>query len=99
MTLFTVVYRPGPKWVQGRRFHEQEGIVAHREFLGDQFNKRTLVAAGPFLDDRGGIAIFECESPSELDALLQSDNTIAGGLMTYETHPCALPFLRGDPSQ
>jgi len=49
---------------------------------------------GPFLDDTGGIAIYEASTDEELIALLQQDKTITGCLMTYELHPCALPFMR-----
>jgi len=96
VSLFTVIYRPGPRWVEGRRFQEQDGISAHRDFLGEQFASGKLVAAGPFLDDSGGVAIFECGSSDELDGLLRRDQTIAEGLMEYETHPCVLPFMRTD---
>ena len=99
MSLFTVIYRPGPRWAGDRRFQEQEGISAHRDFLGEQFASGKLFAAGPFLDDSGGIAIFECGSSDELDRLLRRDQTIAGGLMEYEAHPCILPFTRTDATQ
>ena len=97
--MFTVIYHTGPQWVEGRRFQEQDGISAHRDFLGEQFANGKLFAAGPFLDDTGGVAIFELESSDELDGLLRRDQTIAEGLMEYEAHPCILPFMRTDATQ
>ncbi|MBV9233514.1 MAG: hypothetical protein JO030_05675 [Candidatus Eremiobacteraeota bacterium] len=94
MTFFAVIYRPGSNWVQGRAFQEQDRIVAHRDFLREQFDHRRVLIAGPFLDDQGGIGIFECASSDELVELLQEDTTIAQNLLAYEAHPCALPFIR-----
>jgi len=94
MSLFTVIYKPGPRWIAGRRFHEQEGVSGHRDFLAERHAAGDLLVGGPFLDDTGGIAIYEASTDEELIALLQQDKTITGRLMTYELHPCALPFMR-----
>ena len=94
MSLFTVIYKPGPRWIAGRHFHEQEGVIDHRNFLAERHAAGDLLVGGPFLDDSGGIAIYEASTNEDLIELLRQDKTIAGQLMTYELHPCALPFMR-----
>ena len=89
-----MIYKPGPRWVADRRFHEQDGVMHHRDFLAERHAAGDLVAGGPFLDDSGGIAIYETESTEKLQQMLSSDRSIERGLLVYEAHPCALPFFR-----
>jgi uncharacterized protein len=94
VTLFTVIYKPGPRWIAGRHFHEQNGVMHHRDFLAERHAAGDLVAGGPFLDDSGGLAIYETNSSETLKQLLSGDQSLESGLLTYEAHPCALPFFR-----
>jgi uncharacterized protein YciI len=66
----------------------------HRDFLAQRHAAGELVAGGPFLDDSGGIAIYEIESIEKLQQLLHGDQSVGSGLLVYEAHPCALPFVR-----
>jgi uncharacterized protein YciI len=93
-SLFVVIYKPGPRWKAGVPFHEQPGIMAHRDFLLKQYEAGALEFGGPFLDHSGGLAAFEANSCEDLERLLNLDETIANGLQTYELHPLALPFKR-----
>lgn len=94
MSTFAVIYKPGSNWVAGRPFHEQERIGQHREFLNDEHSAGHVLVAGPFLDDSGGFAIFEAASADELTGMLDRDATVQHEILTYEIHPCALPFMR-----
>jgi uncharacterized protein YciI len=91
--LFTVIYRPGRLWDPQRTAFEQDNIAAHRDFLAARLADKTLCAGGPFLDDAGGIAIYEYASGEHLEDLVGTDPTIIAGLMTYEIHPCIFPFV------
>ncbi|HEY1429694.1 MAG TPA: hypothetical protein VGF18_08975 [Candidatus Tumulicola sp.] len=90
--LFAIVYRPGERWDHQKSAFEQDGISAHRDFLGARFADGTLMLGGPFLDDCGGIGVYKVDSREQLVALIATDTTISSNLMTYELHPCALPF-------
>jgi uncharacterized protein len=94
VSLFAVIYRPGPLWVAGVPLQGQDGIARHIDFLSEQLSKGKLIFAGPFLDDTGGVAIFDVPTSEELTSLLAQDETIARQLMSYDSHPCALPFMR-----
>ena len=93
-----MIYKPGPRWFAGRPFHEQDGVMHHRDFLAGRYAAGDLVAAGPFLDDTGGIAIYEANSSETLQQALSSDRSIESGLLVYEAHPCILPFFRAPDS-
>ena len=43
---------------------------------------------------RAGIAIFDVPSQTDLDEVLRTDRSIAAQLLAFDTHPCALPFMR-----
>jgi uncharacterized protein YciI len=90
--LFTVVYRPGDRWDPEVPAFEQHNISNHRDFLAARFADGTLMFGGPFLDDCGGVAVYKVDSKEHLVAIIESDTTISTRLMTYELHPCALPF-------
>ena len=92
MSLFAVIYRPGKTWTAGLPFQEQPGVFDHRDFLAGQRDAGTLVFGGPFLDDSGGLSVFDVESEVALRALLERDETVQRGLLMYEHHPYALPF-------
>lgn len=95
--LYTVIYRRGRTWTAGIPFFEQIGVEEHRHFLIEQFRAQRLKYGGPFLDDTGGVAIFRSESCEGLEELINSDPTVAGGLLSYEVHPVALPFIAAAP--
>ena len=94
--LFTVVYRPSERWDPQKPAFGQDGISDHRDFLAARFEDGTLAFGGPFLDDCGGVAVYRSDSQELLEALVGTDPTISRGLMTYEMHPCALPFCLVD---
>ena len=89
-----VIYRPGSRWQQGTEFRKQPGIMEHVGFLQEQFKGGTLKAGGPFLDDTGGLSIFETSDIAALKLDVESDPTIVNGLMTFEMHPVSFPFER-----
>ena len=57
----------------------------HREFLKDLYDTGRLYAAGPFLDDKGGISIYDVADMAEAEATLATDPyTINGIFATTE---------------
>lgn len=45
----------------------------HRVFLKNLFDTGRLYAAGPFIDDKGGISIYDAKDLSEAEATLAED--------------------------
>lgn len=89
---FAVIYRPGPEWRNGTPFHQQLGVIAHRDFLAGEHANGGLMFGGLFLDDSGGLSIFYADSAAELEERLKRDSTVANGLMKYQIHPYAIGF-------
>ncbi len=90
--LFTVIYRRGPGWNAALSFREQAGIEHHVRFLRAEHDAGRLRLAGPFLDDMGGVGVFEAADAATLERRLNTDATIASKLMTLELHPIMLAF-------
>ena len=68
--------------------------MEHVGFLKEQFQKGTLKAGGPFLDNAGGLSIFETSDTDALVSDIENDPTIVNDLLTFEMHPVAFPFER-----
>ena len=57
----------------------------HREFLTNLFDTGRLYAAGPFIDDKGGISIYDVADLAEAEATVATDPyTINGIFATTE---------------
>ncbi len=91
---FAVVYVRGPNWDEEKPFHAQADVYHHRDFLAAQHAGGKLVFGGPFLDDRGGLAVYTAPSKEELEKILATDQTIIQGLLRYEIHPYIVAFKR-----
>lgn len=54
--------------------------LRHREFLKNLFDTGRLYAAGPFIDDKGGISIYDAPSLDEAEATLATDPYMIEGI-------------------
>jgi uncharacterized protein YciI len=93
---FTVIYRRGAGWDAKGPFRDQPGISGHARFLSDQLASGRLRLGGPFADDTGGVALYDADDASALDAILQTDPTIVSGLMDFEMHPTIVALERAE---
>jgi uncharacterized protein YciI len=94
-----VIYRRGETWDPRRPFREQDEIGLHAVFLRDQQANGNLYCGGPFLDDLGGLAIYNVLTDvRSLEVILETDPTIRRGTMTFEIHPLALTFEPPPPT-
>ncbi len=46
---------------------------AHREYLRDLISQNKLVISGPFVDDSGGLLVYNAETEADVDAIIKSD--------------------------
>lgn len=65
----------------------QEVRPAHLRYISDLYETGQVFAAGPFLDGKGGMVIYECEDAVEADRLAQADPVVACGARTVEVRP------------
>ena len=82
---FALIYSRGPAWVTGKPLAQQD-LAAHRDWLADLHRKGTLVVAGPFTDESGGMAIIDATDEREARATLAADPAIINGVFVAELH-------------
>ncbi len=86
---YLVIYRPGPKWLDGKPLGEQP-LMEHGKYMLSLYIKGSMMHAGPFLDDAGGAVILVVADESEAKHLVTEDPAVKTGLFKYEMHPWKL---------
>jgi uncharacterized protein YciI len=67
---------------------------AHRNYLAQLYDNGQLVLAGPFADDSGALIVYEVNSVSEAEKLLQEDPFCREGVFVRWTlQPWRLVFV------
>ena len=90
--LYVVLQKRGPKWVAGKSAVEQ-ALGNHQRYLQEQMTKGALRLAGPFLDDSGGLIVYNARDEIEVRAIVEHDPGVAGGVLAVESiRPFHLAF-------
>ncbi|MBV9718482.1 MAG: hypothetical protein JOZ77_04140 [Candidatus Eremiobacteraeota bacterium] len=92
LPFYAVLYKPGSRWNDQLPFHEQVGVGDHRDFLTKQYEAQTLAFGGPFLDNSGGLSVFQAASLEQLEDILRTDQSVTTGLLEFEIRPYHLGF-------
>ena len=90
-THYVVIVRPGPKWIRGKSASEQ-ALLAHGRYLKEQMDKGTLVYAGPFLDDAGGLILLNVQTEADARRIAEHDPGVVEQILVPEIHPFLLAF-------
>ena len=93
-TYFVLMHMPGPKWDKTKSFRDQPGIGAHVAYMSGFADKKQLVMGGPFLDDSGGMMLFELASLAEARAIANADPTVRSGLLKVRVKPWLVAIAR-----
>jgi uncharacterized protein YciI len=88
---FVVLMKRGPKWVAGKPAGEQ-ALGNHGRYLQEQMTKGALQLAGQFLDDSGGLILYNARNEAEVRAIAEHDPGVAVGILAVES---IRPFLLG----
>ncbi len=51
----------------------EEFRPSHREYLRDLISENKLVISGPFIDNSGGILVYNAEDEAEVQAIIKAD--------------------------
>jgi uncharacterized protein YciI len=86
---YVVLLKRGPKWVAGKPSGEQ-ALANHGRYLQEQMTKGALRLAGPFLDDSGGLVVYNARDEAEVRAIAQHDPGVVDGILAVEL---IRPFL------
>src|SRR5215475_14254862 len=75
---YVVLLKRGPKWVAGKPAGEQ-ALGNHGRYLQEQMTKGALQFAGPFLDDSGGLILYNARDGAEVRAIAEHDPGVVDG--------------------
>ena len=65
----------------------------HREYLTGLQSRDKLVISGPFVDDTGGLLVYEGDSVEEVDKMIREDPfAIHGVFVSWEIRPWNVVF-------
>ncbi|MEO8029062.1 MAG: YciI family protein [Bryobacteraceae bacterium] len=88
---FVIVLARGPKWLAGKPVSEQP-LREHGRYLQGLMEGGTLVLAGPFLDDSGGLILLKTTDEAEAQKIAHEDPAVRSGIMTPTVHPFKIVF-------
>src|SRR5580700_3488526 len=80
---YLVLQKRGPKWVAGKPAGEQ-ALGNHGRYLQEQMKKGALQLAGRFLDDSGGLILYNARDESEARAIAEHDPGVVDGVLAVE---------------
>lgn len=89
---YVLVLKHGPKWVDGKPVAEQK-LNGHGQYLQSQMEKGALQIAGPFLDDSGGLIIYNAESEAAARDIEMHDPGVMDQILAIESvRPFSISF-------
>ena len=81
---YVVLLKRGPKWLAGKPAAEQ-ALGKHGRYLQEQMTKGALQLAGPFLDDSGGLVLYNARDEVEVRAISEHDPGVVEGILAVES--------------
>ena len=81
---YVVLLRHGPRWVPNKGVAEQP-LAEHGHYLNEQMSKGLLQLAGAFLDDSGGLILFNATDEAEVRAITAHDPGIVNQILEVES--------------
>jgi uncharacterized protein YciI len=86
MKYFLILHKPGPAWVDGQGFQDQD-LRKHGAYIHRQYQSGVVIEGGPFLDHTGGMAIIKVETTAQAEAFIREDPAVKTGVFVAELHP------------
>lgn len=78
--LYVLTYSQGKAWIPERAMQEQK-LAGHARYMRSLAESGVLVAAGPFIQQNGGMAIVRAEDQAGADAILNKDPGVTNGTL------------------
>jgi uncharacterized protein YciI len=72
-------------WDHSLAFQEQPGVIEHVRYMAS-FHEAGMVMGGPYLDNSGGMMIFN-GSKEEAERIATSDPCVKNGLLNVVVRP------------
>lgn len=80
---YLLVYRRGPRWIEGKPMAEQ-GLRDHGRYMLELFRKGALRYAGGFADDSGGAVMLEAKDDAEASAIAAADPAVTAQIFVFD---------------
>lgn len=86
---YVVFHKPGPRWVLGVNFRQQDGVGEHVQHYLKFHEQGKLALGGPFLmPDTGGMMVPTRDvSQEEMESFAAADPAVRSGLLIFEIRP------------
>jgi len=81
---YMVLLKRGPKWVEGKP-SGQQALANHGRYLHELMTKGVLQLAGPFLDDSGGLIVYNAKDEAEARAIEELDPGVMAGILAIDS--------------
>jgi uncharacterized protein YciI len=86
-TIYYVLFHsPGEKWVDSLSFRDQPGVADHVGYMRSFLESKKLVEGGPFLDNSGGMMVFNV-GKEEAEKIAHDDPAVKSGLLKVIVRP------------
>ena len=80
---YLVVYKPGPKWLQGKSMSEQP-LKEHFKYMLSLYTSGVMRFAGPFAKDAGGAVVFDAVDDDEALKVVKNDPAVINQIFLFE---------------
>jgi uncharacterized protein len=80
---YLVIYRPGPRWLQGKPLAEQP-LREHGRYMLDLYKRGVMRLAGRFADGSGGAMLIGADDDASAQAIVAADPAVVAETFTYE---------------
>jgi uncharacterized protein YciI len=71
----------------------EQALGNHGRYLQEQMTKGALQLAGPFLDDSGGLIVYNARDEAAVRAIVEHDPGVVDGILAVESiRPFYLAF-------
>ena len=80
---YLVIFRPGPRWLQGKPLAEQP-LREHGRYMLDLYRRGVMRLAGRFADGSGGAMLIGADDDASAQAIAAADPAVVAETFTYE---------------
>lgn len=81
---YLILLTPSKNWKEGVVLHNQPFMPEHAVYVQKEFNKGTIILAGPFAGSTGGAVVIDAEKEEDVITFAENDPAVKNGIFSYE---------------
>lgn len=97
-TIYVLLYHKGPNWLEGKKPNEQPGFELYYAYIMSALKTNSVLAAGPFGDLSGGLAIIHASSKEKAQEIVGNDPFVQTGVTKVEIHSWLADLSKINPT-